>query len=386
MTTSHRVTFIVLVLLLAALSGAADWPTFHNDGARTGVTGVQIAEELAVAWTATLGSSVDASPAVVDERVYVGTGDGTVVCVQAAGGEVLWSARTDGCVISSPAVADGTVYVGSTDRCIYAFDALDGTRLWRVRTWKPVVASPLVTGGHVYIGSMDGSFRSLAADTGEQIWLQEGAPISAGAAADEAGQIIYGDESGTLHACNANTGEEIWSRDFDGKIVAPPAIFGNRVVVGVMVPSALKPPKRPYVICLAADTGEILWQKIDAESLLHTPAGDSEQVYFATVSGYTSATRMFALTLEDGEQVWEQSLGGVADCSPALTPDRLLFGNHDEVFHVWNRAGKEVSSVRIGAKLFSSPAVVESGVYFGTGDGRLVCLRRSLADTEALED
>jgi outer membrane protein assembly factor BamB len=237
----------------------------------------------------------------------------------------------------------------------------------------------------VYIGSMDGSFRCLSAESGDELWRRAGASISAGAAADAAGRIIYGDEAGVMRAVDAKTGAEIWSRDFDGKVVAPPAVFGDRIVAGIMVPSALKPPKRPYVICMAADSGEILWQKIDSESLLHTPTGDGERIFFATVSGYTSTPKMFALRLSDGEQLWQRNLGGVADCSPALSPTRLVFGNHDESFHVWTQAGREVAAVQIGAKLFSSPAVVESGIYFGTGDGRLICLR-SLADAEAGED
>lgn len=366
-----------MIGLLALSSGvSADWPTFHGDMMRSGRAETEITADVSIAWSIRLGSSVDSSPAVVGDRVYVGTADGDVVCVQASDGTELWRSQTDGAVISSPAVSDDRVFVGSVDRCLYAFDAADGEMLWRVRTWAPVVASPLVSGGRVYIGSMDGTFRCVGAESGERVWQREGAAVSAGAAGDGDGQVIYGDESGTVYACDESTAEETWSQSFEGKIIATPVVFGDRVIVGVMTPSRLKPPKVPFVICMNRQNGEIIWQETDDTSLLHTPVCDSDRVYYAGVSGYTSSTHMYAARLSDGRELWKKGLGGVADCSPALAGNMLIFGNHDGRVHLWDiPEGTEVASVDMDAKLFSSPAVVESGVYFGTGDGRLVCLR-----------
>ncbi|MFO7946424.1 MAG: PQQ-binding-like beta-propeller repeat protein [Armatimonadota bacterium] len=372
-----RVAAVLMMGLFASSSHVcADWPTFHGDMMRSGQAETPVAADVTIAWSTKLGSSVDSSPAVVGNRVYIGTADGDVVCVDASDGSELWRQQTGACVISSPAVSDGTVFVGSVDRCLYAFDAGDGDMRWRVRTWAPVVASPLVSGGRVYIGSMDGTFTCVQADSGDLLWQREGAAISAAAAAHADGEIFYGDEGGTLHACDGSTGEENWSQDFEGKIVAAPAVFGDRIIIGVMTPSRLKPPKVPFVICMDRQSGEIIWQKTDATSLMHTPVCDGELVYYAGVSGYTSSTHMFASRVSDGEEMWKKGLGGVADCSPAVAQDMFVFGNHDGKVHLWSiPEGREIGSIDMEAKLFSSPAVVESGVYFGTGDGRLVCLR-----------
>jgi hypothetical protein len=61
------------------------------------------------------------SPAVADGKVYVGSEDGCVYCLNASTGEKIWSYTTGGNVNSSPAVADGKVYVGSYDYNVYAF-------------------------------------------------------------------------------------------------------------------------------------------------------------------------------------------------------------------------------------------------------------------------
>ncbi len=61
------------------------------------------------------------SLAVADGKVYLGSLDSRVYCLNAANGASIWSYTTGSYVDSSPAVADGKVYVGSQDGKVYAF-------------------------------------------------------------------------------------------------------------------------------------------------------------------------------------------------------------------------------------------------------------------------
>ena len=61
------------------------------------------------------------SPAVADGKVYMGSYDGKVYCLNASTGAKIWSYTTGGEVESSPAVAYGNVYVGAYDNKVYAF-------------------------------------------------------------------------------------------------------------------------------------------------------------------------------------------------------------------------------------------------------------------------
>jgi hypothetical protein len=63
---------------------------------------------------------VSASPAVADGKVYIGSQDYKVYCLNAFTGVSIWSYITDDPVFSSPAVADGKVYVASFGT-VYAF-------------------------------------------------------------------------------------------------------------------------------------------------------------------------------------------------------------------------------------------------------------------------
>jgi outer membrane protein assembly factor BamB len=126
-------------------------------------------------WRATTGGAVRSSPAVANGVVYVGSNDGKLYAFDAAGAAncsgtptscaPLWTATTGGELgMSSPAVANGVVYVGSQDGKVYALDAAGSTNcsgtptscspLWTADTGGGAeFSSPAVANGVVYAGS-----------------------------------------------------------------------------------------------------------------------------------------------------------------------------------------------------------------------------------------
>lgn len=368
---------VIACLMLVGAASAEDWPTFRRNAARTGISSEPWTKTaLQVAWASQVDpESVDASPAVVGNRLYAGTASGLAICLSVADGSVIWKAQTGGAIMSSPAVADGRAFMGSVDRCLYAFDASDGKRLWRVRTRGAVVAPPLVLGDRVYCGSMDGTFRCLNAADGAELWRVSGGPVS-GAAASAGDLVYYGDERGSIFGRSCSDGQAAWEMTVPGGIVASPVVVADRLLVPVMSPTALSPPNIKCLLALDARTGVEAWSLTKASSVVHTPISDGTNVYFATVSGYLSDTELLALRLSDGLEVWKRRLGGVADSSPALAGDMLLFGNHDSNFYMVSREdGAVVQSLPLGGKMFSSPAISDGSVYVGLQGGRVVCLK-----------
>jgi outer membrane protein assembly factor BamB len=93
---------------------------------------------------------VDASPAVANGVVYVGSEDENVYALNASTGAKLWSFATGNFFISSPTVANGVVYVGTDDGNLYALNATTGAKVWSYTTGG-TVESPAVANGVVYI-------------------------------------------------------------------------------------------------------------------------------------------------------------------------------------------------------------------------------------------
>ena len=73
-------------------------------------------------------------PISVGARVYYGSSaDDAVRCLDAATGDVLWTFFTEGPVRLAPTYADGRLYVGSDDGRLYCLDPKDGSLNWKFK-------------------------------------------------------------------------------------------------------------------------------------------------------------------------------------------------------------------------------------------------------------
>lgn len=111
---------------------------------------------------------IHSSPALADDRLYIGSDDGNLYAVDASSGMVVWSFATNGPVISSPAVALGgaqpVIVVGSTDGNVYfVLDAgASATVMATFAIGAPVRSSPAIgADGTVYVGADDGRLYAI---------------------------------------------------------------------------------------------------------------------------------------------------------------------------------------------------------------------------------
>jgi len=76
-----------------AAIGGADWPTYHHDNARSGVSPqlAPLGDVLALAWRAELDGAVYGQPLVIGQRVIAATENDSVYALSSDDGHVLWS-------------------------------------------------------------------------------------------------------------------------------------------------------------------------------------------------------------------------------------------------------------------------------------------------------
>ncbi len=79
-------------LTATAAATPPDWPTYHANGARTGVASgfPNLSRGLGQAWAATLDGAVYGEPLGVSGRVIVATENDSVYALDPASGHVLW--------------------------------------------------------------------------------------------------------------------------------------------------------------------------------------------------------------------------------------------------------------------------------------------------------
>jgi outer membrane protein assembly factor BamB len=348
---NNRATSIVTVY--SDYSESSDWPMTHHDPEHTGYS-TSTAPETSYLWKRVIGSEVVSSPAIVEGRLYVGSSDHNIYCLNASTGTTIWSFVTGSFVQSDPAVFSGRVYVGS-DYSVYCLNASTGNQIWRYETGGSVYSSPAVVGNRVYIGSNDNSVYCLNALTGSRIWSHATGNwvISSPAVSDN--KVIVGSNDHNVYCLNASSGTAIWTFTTGGDVISPPLVVNDKVYVG-------SDDFRIY--CLNADTGAKIWSYTTGNYVESSPATLGGRVYVGSAD-YS----VYCLNATTGAKIWSYATNDYASCSPAIADGRVYIGSDDHNIYCLNAyTGTKIWSYTTGDGV-SSSAVAGGVLYLGSFDG-----------------
>lgn len=199
-----RLSGTFLLGALAATAGAADWPMYRADAARSAAIAEPLADTLHLQWKrriptriAAFGTDrrnpVDAIsvPVIAGGLVLIGNeADHALQAFALETGALRWTFVADGPFRFAPAVADGVVYAAADDGVLHALELASGSERWRyvgapsprkiinhghVTSAWPTSGGPAVRDGTVYFSTgilpIDGTWmHAVDAKTGERRW------------------------------------------------------------------------------------------------------------------------------------------------------------------------------------------------------------------------
>ncbi len=340
------------------------WSMFRHDGTHSGFSTMTAPNTAEVLWTYQTDFIISSSPAVSHGRVYVGSWDRNIYCLEMDSGTLLWNYSTISEITSSPAVVDGNVYVGSQDTYLYCLDAFDGSFLWSFKTGFIVDTSPTVIDEKVYFGSSDGSLYCLNTLDGSLVWEYEtnSAFVSSPAVFD--GKVYVGIVNGEFVCLNSLTGELLWVFPTTSGIYSAPTVENGKIFFGA---------NDNNVYCLNAYNGSLIWS-YDAGFEVHS----SPSIAYGYVFIGTSDGRMLCLNKETGAFVWEYVINGSVECSPGVADGKVYFvtdpccGYTSYLFCLNADTGALVWNYNLNTQLQtkSSPALAAGKVFVGSGDGK----------------
>jgi outer membrane protein assembly factor BamB len=208
------------------------------------------------------------TPALFEEVLYIGGGDGNAYAVAADNREPLWplkdgAFKTEGPIVADVAVDETGVYVASTDSRMYVLNRGSGRLRWQYYGGRPLTEGPVLTPTTVYLTVPGAGIAAFSKDEGEfnrkPLWLAAG--MNQFLSEDERFAYLRRASDNAIVALDKKTGQQMFENnrrdlsDFatntkgDGVIYA--ASKTNRVL-------AIKPVLRPGVV------GEMVWNEHDA--------------------------------------------------------------------------------------------------------------------------
>jgi outer membrane protein assembly factor BamB len=306
---------------------------------------------------------IDSTPAVANQRAFVGDTSGTLSAVHILTGAPAWSAAVGGAVDSSPAVdpAAGLVVVGSSNDKVSAYSEGNGKLAWTVKTAGAVKSSPLIYHNVVYIGADDHKLYAITEKTGKVRWTATvpGAVRGSPAFDRAKSMVVVGDSSGTVTAfhAGATSPSKRWHTSVGGAVDNSPVIAEGRVFIGAAngVVSAFSEP-----------TGARIWSKSLGGTITGSMAYQSSHLYVG------AAARLVALHAGNGSTMWSDQLAGPV--TGVSVTDGMLFTESSNGTVTGMRIGGEVVWIaKTGAGLSGSPAIMDNSVFVGAEDDGLYC-------------
>ena len=289
-------------------------------------------------WTVDLGMAIESTPAVSEGRVYVGSDSGDLTCLNASDGTLIWTAPTNGEIKSSPKVVGDRVYVGSNDFNVYSFDIADGTEIWNFSTNGYVYSSPAVVDDRVYFGSCDGNMYSIEATNGLKVWSFNSAYCPASPAITD-DLVIFGAYDQKVHYLNLTTGEEVLSvTGTVSDIYSSPGVYTANYRPYQNLPWVFIADNSGKVIAIN-ETGKVFWNRsheggISSSPIISTFGNESNDftnpfIIYGDQAGFLHGVMIDippGLWTVDPPIAWDIKLGTSIQSSPFLYHERVYVG------------------------------------------------------------
>lgn len=330
------------------------------------------------AWEFSSDANIISTPAVANERVFVGNQNGVMTCFSLNDGKPLWKFRTEGSIFSSPAVANGKLIFGSGDGNVYCVDVNKGKLIWKYKTAASVLGSPVINGDTVFIGGSDHSYLALSSKNGQLIWKfagLEGPVVSTPLLYQD--KIVFGAWDRHLYALNRSNGNLLWKwnngssvRNYSPASCIPVA---SDNIIYVMAPDRV-------VSAIDAVNGKTLWRSKDGgvrESI--GISADGKWIYGKSMQDTIVA---YAASREQQSAAWKLHAGFGYEHVPSMLIEKdghVFFGTKSGVVYCINPTERKVVwAHKIDNSMVNTVRVLsKSQLVVSTMDGKLVLLNIS---------
>ncbi len=350
-----------------------DWPEFHHDASRGGVSPVPVGLPLSPSWTTTVGSRIRWSGTVIHDRtIFFTEREGTVNAVNLTTGDLKWQVTIgdSGRIHGTPAVKGGVVYVAMSTNSgssitLFALDETTGATNWSARASAGSAAAfttPVVEGSLVFWHDSSGrTLRANDALTGASVWTFRLPARGYHGPTYWSGIVYMTDTNGDVLAVDALMGIEFWRTDIGTTITSAPTVVDGVLYVG---------DYSGTLFALDALSGKKLWgSRLGRTFDLSSPVKAEGRIFVGVFANESGSGRMYALDSASGDVVWsyDMSSGGVAT-SPAYVNGTVFLSTWDGNLYAWDAATGALRHQFLLATNGSTSSVALADGYLVVGD------------------
>jgi outer membrane protein assembly factor BamB len=273
---------------------------------------------------------------------------------------VVWSRGLNRLIEFPAVVDDGYAYIGNKLSTIHAISMRSGRFAWVHRTpGAPLMASsPAVDGDEIVYHTIGGRVYVLDRSNGRLEWSWD-----AGAGIESSPIIVngidyFGDTAGEMYALDLRTHRLRWRRYLGAKITSSAAISGGRLFIG---------DYDGRLWALSPATGATRWVGRVNGKIYGTPAVAGGRVFVPSV-----AYSFWAFTTS-GRSLWHVTTGAYVYSSPAVADGIVCFGSYNGYFYGVDAGSGGIRwRVPTGGAISGAAVIVDGVAYAGSFSHRII--------------
>ena len=314
-------------------------------------------------------------PVRLAKRIYFGSTDSYVHCLDATTGKEIWYYPNHHCIKGSIMISGDHIYHGGRDNKLHCY-TLDGKpargrgegrpgMVWETRTGNDMDSSPAIVKGRGYVGAEDKHILCFDPRTGEILWKfgpTNGSVESSPCVFD--GKVMAGSDYGSLFCLDAKNGKPIWTFNTLGDTDSTPVHVNGRIYVGSKTKSARE---RGWLWCIDAEKGTQIWKVDMPRGIWATPAVSAKKnrVYIGCNNGL-----FYCFAADSGKLIWKRFLGSRIWSSAAITDDCVVVGVRNGTLWCLNEDdGKPLWVFDDGFDIDATPCVARGMIVIGSQNG-----------------
>jgi len=320
------------------------------------------------------------TPLLVDKTLYFGADCGLFLAIDSETGDRIWEFKSRVVhpkgIWSSAAHHDGRIYFGTYNGNVHCLDAKSGAEIWCQALCEWVGSSPVVLERHGTLaigleyarGRASGSVCALRLDDGRKAWERWLRVVQHGSAAYwHAGDaVVFGTNDHNVIALNAKTGEDMWKFDTRRSVKYAPAIDEERGLVSFASFDG-------SIYILDVSTGKKIAEFETRDICYTTPLFVNGRLFCGS-----GDRNLYVVDLDTMSLALKFDAGARVYCSPRLIGNSVIFGTNGGVVREIDPLSLEITGT------LTVPDAVTNAVS-ATADGKRLFVPTSMNEIYVFE-
>lgn len=315
-----------------------------------------------------------------NEKIYFGTDRGQLLALRKEDGALVWEHRVGlwprGIeIFSTPVSAKGRIYFGSRDGNVYCLDARTGQRIW-VSFEVDIVEGKLlalekqgilIVPASFGLSKRHGGVVALDLKTGKKVWEKSFPDTVTGAPffSQKYNAILVGSRGGIIYALEYKHGRILWQFSVSGALPEGGALSQDEET---LVMSSMD----GNVYALSTKDGNLQWKFNIGLANYASPYIWEAKVFVASLD-----KSLYCFDLKTGEKKWSFPTRARIFASPVVINQRVYIGSNDaRLYELDPETGKETGYFQVTERITNPLSYNEesNNYYLVTYANELYCL------------